>query len=154
MQTQVVNVAPPREGFAARMQSARAFRADHSAPESSSAGFVQQGAVPAQHVTGASCGSWVEPARPEPVSTNFHAEPSQPQPVENGVFVAPMLSSPPQREDARAFILQHGPDGASMVQCMLQRRKHNTYELFLRDETRNLELGQVWLASPRSQPLP
>ena len=35
-----------------------------------------------------------------------------------------MLSSPPQREDARAFILQHGPDGASMVQCMLQRRKH------------------------------
>ena len=162
MQTQVVNVAPPRASYGDRMARAREFCADHAAATSSQPPqysqepqavqqpmqyaqqppqqyaqppLTQYAQQPVQHGTGGGLSP--------PVAAAPHITAENSLPAGNGVFVAPQLSSPAQIEDVRSYILQHGPQGGQLVQCMLQRRKNHTYELFLRDETRNLELGQA-----------
>lgn len=161
LQPQVVQVAPPRERYDDKVARARSFCADHSAAaqcsssappsyESSGVAYAQQpyrgGAMAneQQPSTG-----WAEAApRPEPVHIPL-AEPSAS--AQGGTFVAPRLTSPTQKEDVRSFVTTPGPGGQEMVQCMLQRRKNHTYELFLRDETRHLEHGQFILATRKTQ---
>jgi tubby-related protein 1 len=92
---------------------------------------------------------WAEAApRPQPVNVPMAESSASTQ---GGGFVAPVLSSPAQKDDVRSFVTQPGPEGQEMVQCMLQRRKNHTYELFLRDESRNLEHGQFILATRKTQ---
>jgi len=154
--TQVVQVAPPRDRYDDKMARARNFCADHSggaecssAPPTYESGGVasyRSGAMPyeQQPSTG-----WAEAApRPEPVNVPMAESSASTQ---GGAFVAPVLSSPAQKDDVRSFVTQPGPEGQEMVQCMLQRRKNHTYELFLRDESRHLEHGQFILATRKTQ---
>ena len=156
LQPQVVQVAPPRDRYDDKMARARNFCADHSggaecssAPPTYESGGVtsyRSGAMPydQQPSTG-----WAEAApRPQPVNVPMAESSASTQ---GGGFVAPVLSSPAQKDDVRSFVTQPGPEGQEMVQCMLQRRKNHTYELFLRDESRNLEHGQFILATRKTQ---
>ena len=159
METQVVQVAPPRERYDDKVARARSFCADHAAgAQCSSAPPAYESGGVAPYRGGAMANEqppstgWAEAApRPEPVQIPL-AEASMSS--QGGTFVAPTLTSPAQKADVRAFVTTPGPEGQEMVQCMLQRRKHHTYELFLRDETRHLEHGQFILATRKTQVRP
>ena len=156
LEPQVVQVAPPRERYDDKVARARSFCADHAAgAQCSSAPPAYESGGVAPYRGGAMANEqppstgWAEAApRPEPVHTPL-AEASMSS--HGGTFVAPMLTSPAQKEDVRTFVTTPGPEGQEMVQCMLQRRKNHTYELFLRDETRHLEHGQFILATRKTQ---
>ena len=148
LQPQVVQVAPPRDRYDDKMARARNFCADHSggaecssAPPTYESGGVTSYRSAATPYDQQPSTGWAEAApRPEPVNIPMAESSSSAQ---GGAFVPPMLSSPSKMDDTRSFATTPGPEGQEMVQCMLQRRKNHTYELFLRDETRNLELGQA-----------
>ena len=158
LEPQVVHVAPPRGRHDDdKMTQARTFCSDHSgdaecpsSPPSYESGKAayRSGALPHEQpylsADGASTGWSKAVPRSEPVATSPAAS------FRGGAFASPMLSSPAKMNNVRSFVTQHGPEGAQMVQCMLQRRKNHTYELFLRDESRHLEHGQFLLATRKT----
>ena len=156
LQPQVVQVAPPRDRYDDKMARARNFCADHSggaecssAPPTYESGGVTSYRSAATPYDQQPSTGWAEAApRPEPVNIPMAESSSSAQ---GGAFVPPMLSSPSKMDDTRSFATTPGPEGQEMVQCMLQRRKNHTYELFLRDESRHLEHGQFILATRKTQ---
>lgn len=153
METTTIQVQPPRGNYTGQMAQARAFCDDRSgaqsAPPAEQPGYGGYG--------GAGHSAWAQPAQPQPVSVQdpVYAQQPTPAPAPSGAAPiyqgVPQLISPNRNEDMKAFVMESGPNGDTMVQCQIQRRKNGVFEMFLRDETRNLELGQFLCAAQKKK---
>lgn len=152
MNATTIQVQPPRGNYSNQMSQARAFCDERSGAEASApaaAGYSGYG--------GATQSAWAQPAQPHPVAVQEPAYVQQPAAVAapSGSAMMPMgvptLVSPNRNQDMKAFVMESGPHGDTMVQCQIQRRKNGVFEMFLRDETRNLELGQLLIAAQKKK---
>ena len=146
-----IQVQPPRGNYANKMAQARAFCDERSGAQS---------APPEDQVVeygGASQSAWAAPAPAQPTAIAQPAYAQQLAPVAapsgGGTMYqgVPQLVSPNRNDDMKAFVMESGPHDDTMVQCQLQRRKNGVFEMFLRDETRNLELGQFLCAAQKKK---